>query len=110
MNPEIKSKWLAALRSGEYKQGKGQLRKEDNFCCLGVLCDLHAKETEQKWEVDYVGGNYLNHCGNLPLAVRDWAGLGSANPKIEGDWLSNYNDNEPGKSFAEIADLIEKHL
>lgn len=44
MNQEIKKRWVAALRSGDYKQGTGALRNADNkFCCLGVLCDLHSK-------------------------------------------------------------------
>jgi hypothetical protein len=29
--------WLNALRSGEYKQGKGYLFDGTGFCCLGVL-------------------------------------------------------------------------
>jgi len=33
-------KWVQALRSGEYKQGKGALRVNDRFCCLGVACDI----------------------------------------------------------------------
>ena len=53
MNPRIKAEWLDALRSGEYKQANGALHEIDpatgaaSFCCLGVLCDLHRKET--KW-------------------------------------------------------------
>ena len=48
MNKEVKQQWVAALRSGEYKQGKNALRRqyegEDaEFCCLGVLCDLAVK-------------------------------------------------------------------
>ena len=31
---------LDALRSGNYKQGRGALRTEDDeYCCLGVMCD-----------------------------------------------------------------------
>lgn len=38
---EIKNKWLEALRSGKYKKGSGRLRDEkNNYCCLGVLCDI----------------------------------------------------------------------
>ena len=51
MNPSIKNKWIAALRSGKFKQGHEQLmipkgckgwaaepvNKNDRFCCLGVL-------------------------------------------------------------------------
>jgi hypothetical protein len=45
MKAELKQKWIAALRSGEYKQGKGVLRTtEDRFCCLGVLCNLIAPD------------------------------------------------------------------
>lgn len=38
-------KWIEALRSGEYRQGRGYLRKitidgETQFCCLGVLAHL----------------------------------------------------------------------
>lgn len=49
MNSAVKEKWLAALRSGRYKQGRGALAQHDDdgdmlFCCLGVLCDLYAEE------------------------------------------------------------------
>lgn len=42
MPKEMKEKWLAALRSGEYKQSKGSLKTAKGYCCLGVLemvCD-----------------------------------------------------------------------
>jgi hypothetical protein len=36
---ELKDKWVKALRSGKYKQGRGILYnpEEKSFCCLGVL-------------------------------------------------------------------------
>lgn len=41
MKKELKQKWVEALRSGKYEQGKGVLRTfTDRFCCLGVLCDV----------------------------------------------------------------------
>ena len=45
MKREVKKLWLDALKSGEYKQGKGNLKltkagKPDQHCCLGVLCEL----------------------------------------------------------------------
>ena len=36
----LKDKWIAALRSGKYKQGKGALQRNESFCCLGVLCEV----------------------------------------------------------------------
>lgn len=111
MNPEIKAKWVAALRSGEYKQGTNRLKMADRFCCLGVLCDLHSKETGQQW-VDMPGAQgawYYRQCGLPAFTVVEWAGLDSCDPAPEGyDPLSVLNDQ--GRTFAEIADLIEKHL
>lgn len=51
MDKKLKDKWVKALRSGNYKQGKNKLRSlEDNcFCCLGVLCDVIDPEG---WEED----------------------------------------------------------
>lgn len=53
MRESIKRKWIHALRSGSYKQGKYTLRDiGNNFCCLGVLCDVVDPD---RWEyaVDY---------------------------------------------------------
>lgn len=41
---ENAKKWVQALRSGEYKQGKDALRDNDKFCCLGVACEVYKKE------------------------------------------------------------------
>lgn len=49
MNRELKTKWLEALRSGKYKQGRSALRTiQDEFCCLGVLCDIVAPDAWSK--------------------------------------------------------------
>lgn len=49
MNPEIKARWIEALRSGEYPQCRGSLKTQDGYCCLGVLTDLYLKETGGEW-------------------------------------------------------------
>lgn len=34
-------RWIAALRSKKYQQGRGSLWCDDNsFCCLGVSCEI----------------------------------------------------------------------
>ena len=42
LNAEFKTKWIEALRSDKFKQGKGflaiQTQEGDRFCCLGVAC------------------------------------------------------------------------
>lgn len=42
MDKKLKAKWVKALLSGKYKQGRGMLcRIEDNsYCCLGVLGEV----------------------------------------------------------------------
>jgi hypothetical protein len=102
----VKKLWLAALRSGKYKQGKGALRRPNQdggkeYCCLGVLCDVHRK---------VVGGSRWNNrdeydgmVSYLGPKVAEW--VGGVIPQVT---LATKNDC--GKSFAEIADYIEKLL
>ncbi len=115
MNKEVKAKWVAALRSGEYVQGHGQLlTKSGEFCCLGVLCDLHLKmeNTNETWQ-DRDSANlfYMGAGGGLPLVVINWAGLHDSQSVSMGgrtERLSIHNDE--GRTFAEIANAIEAQL
>lgn len=108
MKRSIARKWAAALSSGEYKQGKGRLRKGDKFCCLGVLCNLHAQEYPEIAATQKHKSVYLGEKGVLPEEVRDWAGMNSDDGYITyGNDLVGMNDLE-GKSFAEIAKVIRK--
>lgn len=118
MDKELKAKWLDALRSGKYVQGRGALRTEsDTYCCLGVLCDVVGEEWKRKpsgaWGVELVGGEFVES-GVLTPTVRDKCGLNACNPEVMlpggvyPEALSELNDS--GMSFAEIADLIEEQL
>lgn len=40
-------KWIAALRSGEFKQGVKRLQTGKSFCCLGVACKVLIPEELQ---------------------------------------------------------------
>lgn len=108
MKKSIKDKWIKALRSGEYKQIKGRLKRTNGFCCLGVLCDLYGKEKNVKWD----DSHFLRDFSLLPDEVRDWANLKFTDPTVNNNkrfiTLSNINDS--GTSFKEIADIIEKQL
>ena len=122
MNPRIKQRWLEALRSGEYKQTTGNLQNSDGFCCLGVLCDLHAKERGMNWVRQTDGYELYGETQILPLSVQEWAGLdndigGLVDFEYEGDGvmyvksesLPEINDTW-NKNFNEIADLIEAQI
>jgi hypothetical protein len=124
MNQEIKAKWVAALRSGEYKQGIEQLKDcNGNFCCLGLLCDLAEKEgivesspqeTEEYGSGDFgyrmKGSEDSFEFETLPKAVMDWAGLDSDNPIIGDNNRATYCNDVCRMSFNKIADLVEKHF
>ena len=111
MNKEWKEKWVTALRSGKYQQGQGVLRsKDDKFCCLGVLCDLFAKETGSiDWE-EYGPDYAFEYCaGTLHKRVANETGL-ARHCDAEGDLITmNDSVNNPA-TFSEIADWIEKNL
>ena len=126
MNPEIKAKWVAALRSGEYQQGRANLRnRAEEFCCLGVLCDLAAKEGLGSWDADRRDDAYVwpNQEANLgydvtlfPVGIKKWAGLGVVDGGLGPQVIVNGSlqalaiHNDDGRSFAQIADAIEEQL
>ena len=111
MNPQIKQKWLNALRSGEYQQTQRYLRKEDGFCCLGVLCDLYIKENNVEWQHNEVDGYfYENHSFIPPSSVVEWSGSAEKRTKLYGKIGTLARLNDKGSTFNEIADVIEEHL
>lgn len=138
MNKEIKDRWTAALRSGDYKQGQGALcavqeGQPDEFCCLGVLCDLAVKAgtIPQPALTDYTSYTstrcqfrkygdpdaYDTQTALLPEVVVKWAGLDDQSPNVRVDdgeeSLTALNDVEPGyggRDFNGIADAIEASL
>ena len=121
MNTTIKSQWIAALRSGDYKQGRGWLRTDNYYCCLGVLCDLHSKanpDYRESWRlVDDYGTEDCYFYGEalpflLPNVVQRWAGIGCSNPYItvKGNFWTLARLNDEGCTFEQIAKHIEEQL
>ena len=112
MKSEIKKLWIDALRSEKYKQGTHRLRSSDNeYCCLGVLCDLHRRRMKKKgWvsNIDMGLKSYLGQTAYLPETVRKWAGLDKNSPFVGHQVLTGMNDS--GISFKDISDTIERYL
>lgn len=117
MNLGILKKWVRALRSKKYKQGQYKLKTlngEPKYCCLAVLCDLHAKATGNTWEDGHHRGSYLGNAYVLPRKVMRWAGLKSDDPvlfikgtKREQITATCLNDHDC-ESFPAIATHIEQ--
>ena len=103
--------WVSALRSGEFQQGRGVLRLDGKYCCLGVLCELHRRETGgPEWARNsrYDRESYLDELCGLPEAVREWAGLPDSNCPLPSQLCGAIGMNDDGSTFAEIAEAIEK--
>lgn len=113
MKKSVMKKWVKALRSGEYRQGKDRLVDgKDRFCCLGVLCNISparegrwVKDTKRGW--CFSGPDKTNEGAPTPN-VKKWAGLKSDNPIIGAHNLAEYND-DLNYTFDQIADLIEEN-
>ena len=117
MNKEIKARWVEALRSGNYKQGRYNLRRGNFYCCLGVLCDVVKDEVNYDWLPlqDSIGTFYRFDRADevLPDSVASYADL-EISPKVTFDGkeeicITAIND-DTDLTFDDIADLIEKQF
>ena len=104
MEKELKDKWLGALRSGEFAQTTGTLRRDNAYCCLGVLLSVSGKGTwdAQFYEMDEEGAKLKGALGSVGVSI---FGI----PHDIQYKLVSMNDNEK-RTFAEIADYIETAL
>jgi hypothetical protein len=104
MDAELKTKWLAALRSGEYSQTQQVLHRKDpnGYCCLGVLCEISESGT---WDSD--GTYYKFHEKGVDL-MAGGATVQRFLPWTISSNLANMNDD--GTTFPEIADWIEENV
>lgn len=116
MNQEIKEKWVDALRSGNYKQGKSKLRNADNtFCCLGVLCDVVNPKPWQQYSDN--SWSYQSNVEILPSDLYLAAGItctGDLKKLVHvgsTTYLTLAQMNDSGNfSFQQIADIIEEQF
>lgn len=99
----LKTKWVKALRSGEYNQGETDLynTKEDSYCCLGVLGRCVGIPVER---LDNGTGIFGKEDMEVP---KPFIGDVDENPLV--DKLTDLNDISR-KSFKYIANWIEKYL
>jgi hypothetical protein len=101
MKKAIAEKWVAALRSKKYKQGRRALKVKTKsgttrHCCLGVLCELYQKAVPANKKfvtnrrksgkkdiralpagttIFCFGKEPVNGEAVLPARVRRWAGM-----------------------------------
>ena len=122
MKKQIADKLSKALRSGAYDQTQNHLAIEDvktgatNFCCLGVLCELHAQEGLGVWEVtkniqddtELLGyeDSGIKNTSTLPYDVRKWANMKSTTGYITS---SDYTKVKIPDSFTKAQRTVLKN-
>lgn len=101
---EIGQKWIAALRSGEYKQGAGCLRNQDNeFCCLGVLAMITEPE---RFEVSNSNPRVYTFYNSVGTLGEEYFSRTQFDYE---EHLIQMNDKH-FDNFSVIADYIEKEM
>ncbi len=99
MDKQLKSRWIKALESGRYRQGKDYLKAEGKFCCLGVLRHI----------VDPKDGRSKNNDGSVlnRAQVNEFGLPPGVMTKL---WWMNDGVRGPEKSFKQIAQWIKENL
>lgn len=116
-------KWLTALRSGEYQQGKNALKRIDQngnvqYCCLGVACDLinpkwadspdnYQQEANSQYGFYGWFADTLMESSYGSSEVIDLPFLSDLRYDV-GKQVADMNDN--GATFLEIADWLEENV
>lgn len=104
---DFAEKWIAALRSGEYGQGKGTLGNAvDGYCCLGVAGRVIGCTD------DMLKGAVFEENLGIPSKIYSTIpdilkGAGRDHDFVDNVVTQNDHDN---KSFPEIADWIEQNV
>lgn len=123
MKREIAEAWVKDLRTNP-PQTTGELYDGKGYCCLGRLClVLGASFNESDDEGVFGNRKYYPTLGAkeykesevLPLHIQELAGMNSNNGEFDDESydmeltveLTLLNDE--GRSFADIADIIEKN-
>ena len=105
----FKKKWIAALRSGDYKQGMGTLYDftDDRYCCLGVAGIVGGLKQKEISKADILNGVELGF-DPVKRGVPEVICGRNNNPIVSK--LIDMNDAQLGFDFNGIANWIEENL
>lgn len=129
IDPEVKAKWVAALRSGEYTKTEGVLFRKavdpeerswyddnqnldkDCHCALGVLAEEAAKDGVVAIDLTAVTNERFGDMPDyrlVPSAIAEWAGFGEFD---DGEaQVAKYNDQGRLVTFDQVADWVEENF
>lgn len=114
MDNNLKEKWVAALRSGKYRQGHRVLNDSvtKEYCCLGVLCEvvgIEKKQVTQQGIIYYFPPNEYERSALDGWHISTIPNNAFGITKVQKYILINMNDRHK-KSFEDIAKWIEENL
>lgn len=120
---EFQEKWLQALESGEYRQGKYNLairaKESVEYCCLGVACEIANKYPDFPKVEPSISETRIKFAGEphllpgrllMPLGLRSTAGQFIKTAVYQGNQYVSLTDmNDRGLTHKEIAVYIRKN-
>ena len=110
--PELKRKWVKALRSGKYTKTEGCLKRFDGtYCALGILCDISGLGYWDNTEpLEHSEEEFLTYKikGSKEKANQAISHLFKIGLDLEGT-IIDLNDSL-NWTFSEMADWIEENL
>ena len=113
MNKKLATKWVNALRSGKFKQGKQHLLNEEGrYCCLGVLGTICKVPKTTLREMGALEDDLAVKC-----TIKTSLGTPSDDNKVKVQVGNTFKEfwslaaaNDSGASFRSIARWIEKNF
>lgn len=111
----FKNKWVKALKSGKYNQGKSCLKEKNEygefqFCCLGVAADLIGLKPVLGYSTVFIGGMKFKGENLNTSPLRGYTKLPEILWGNEGIPKKLADMNDCGDTFEEIADYIQENL
>ena len=124
MNKEFIKRWISALRSGKYSQGRVYLESSTGeMCCLGVACNLLAEDGILQKRLNlsayefFAPDSGMSSMSSLPPAAQKYVGFedddrheASGGPIDHDGYTQLWQLNDMAEmTFDEIADVMERH-
>lgn len=115
MFKHVKAKWLEALRSDKFKQGRERLcnikEEHKQYCCLGILAEI-VDPTRSTWDYSdsvfaRVDRDHQCKLIGTGLTVNETSTLILMN---DGRGSDDYHLPKSSKPFTVIADWIEQNI
>lgn len=104
---KFKEKWLKALRSGEFTQGRGGLHDSDTdaYCCLGVACRI-VQPRKSLGGYGFIEPQLRAKVPKMLIGTYDNELIALLTTMNDGCVI----DGIKRKSFKQIANFVEKNL